>query len=179
MTCCWPRVRPLNPSLMTTARAIFHNSHEWARLYPDRPRVPAVYCAPRVVDGETLERIKCGIDLLAGLVAPGRFQELRGHVDGWWGRDVRGWAQNPARPEVPVCLEAWVGGVPVSRTLANLFRADLRDAGLGSGCHGFQMTLPHSALGRDVDVRRVIDGKPLGVVRGAPSARTRRRRKAA
>ena len=161
------------------SRAIFHNAHEWARLYPGRPRVPAMYYAPRVVDGEALEQIKCAIDLLAGLAIPGRHQQLRGQIDGWRGDAVWGWAQNPAKPEVPVCLEAWVGGVPVSRTLANLFRTDLREAGIGSGCHGFHMTLPESALGREVEVRRVIDGKTLGVLRRASVVKARRRRKAA
>jgi hypothetical protein len=44
----------------------------------------------------------------------------------------------------------------MARVLADQFRADLRTAGLGSGCHGFELCLPHS-VGGYVEVRRSSD----------------------
>ncbi len=144
------------------SRAMFQNAHEHAAAFPDHVPVPASYCAPRVVDGEVLARIKRGIDARAGLVQPGDGDALRGHVDGWEGRVLRGWAQNPDRPEVAVCLDVVVDGEAPVRVLANLFRADLRAAGLGSGCHSFRAVLPAGAAGRTVTVRRTADGAVLG-----------------
>jgi hypothetical protein len=42
--------------------------------------------------------------------------------------------------------------------LANGYRPDLRTAGLGSGAHGFELTLPHPG---EVIVRRAHDKVPL------------------
>ena len=79
------------------SRGMFQNAHEHAALFPDHRRVPAVYCAPRIDDGEALERIKRAIDLRAGLTVPGMEELLRGHVDGWEDTTLRGWAQNPGQ----------------------------------------------------------------------------------
>jgi len=48
----------------------------------------------------------------------------------------------------------------VARILANLYRADLRDAGLGTGCHGFRALLPAGLTGR-LKIRRASDGAEL------------------
>jgi hypothetical protein len=40
------------------SRGIFSNAAEFDRLYPDRPRIKAQYCAPRVTDGYELEAIR-------------------------------------------------------------------------------------------------------------------------
>jgi Hint domain len=40
------------------SRGMFHNAMEYHLLYPDAPRVPARYCAPRVEDGEALEAVR-------------------------------------------------------------------------------------------------------------------------
>ncbi len=154
------------------SRGMFQNAHEHAALFPDYRRVPALYCAPRIDDGETLERIKRAIDLRAGLTVAGHREPLRGHVDGWEGATLRGWAQDPDKPEAPICLEVLVDGVPGPRTLANLFRADLRAAGLGSGCHAFRVELPASAVGRAVEVSRVLDGAVLGAIASTASRHT-------
>ena len=48
-------------------REMFHNADEFATLYPHDETVPAIYCAPRVEDGEELEAIRRMIDRRAAL----------------------------------------------------------------------------------------------------------------
>ena len=55
------------------SRGVFHNAHE----YPDTGRVPAAYCAPRIVDGEALEAIRREIDARAGLCVTGPVETPR------------------------------------------------------------------------------------------------------
>ena len=86
--------------------------------------------------------------------------KLRGFIEVAAAGVVSGWAQDGDSPEEPVALELSVGGVPVLCVLANAYRADLRRAGLGSGCHGFAAVLPDDVPGQ-VEVRRVADRKAL------------------
>jgi hypothetical protein len=106
------------------------------------------------------------IALRAGLsqsADPGPTAPLRGYVDAIGPRCIAGWAQNIEAPEAPVCLDIFVGGRLVGRTLANRFRQDLAAAGLGSGRHAFKFDLPAGlAIGADaVEVRRSLDGGRL------------------
>jgi hypothetical protein len=71
-----------------------------------------------------------------------------------------GWAQDMENPETPVCLDILADGARVARLLANFYWADLREAGLGSGCHAFRAALPAGPTGR-LEVRRTKDGAPL------------------
>ena len=146
------------------SRAMFHNSHEFAALYPDEAAVPASYCAPRVESGERLAAIRRVIDMRAGIELPGAGEELKGRVDELDGLTLVGWAQNPERPEAPVCLDVFVNGAAVARTMANVFRADLLAAGLGSGCHSFRVRLPKAARTGRIEVRRVSDGAAVGAL---------------
>ena len=161
------------------SRGMFQNVHEFNKLYAAQVRLPAVYCAPRVEHGERLVAIKDVIDSRAGLAAPRPCEPLRGVIDGSNGVSLWGWAQNPDKPEVPVCLEVLVGGVVIQRTLANTFRPDLRAAGIGSGRHSFKVALPGNADGRSIEVRRVADGAIVGHLKGRPGSLQRKRRAAA
>lgn len=40
------------------SRAMFDNAAQYRELYPDSSKEPAVYCAPRVEDGEELENVR-------------------------------------------------------------------------------------------------------------------------
>lgn len=59
---------------------------------------------------------------------------------------VAGWVRDQASPDRTVWLTVWVDGQPAGRIAANRFRADLRDAGLGTGRHGF-----HHAFSSPID----------------------------
>ena len=50
-------------------------------------------------------------------------------------------------PEEPVALDILAGEHRIGRELANMHRADLRAASLGSGHHGFAFRLPPDLTG--------------------------------
>jgi hypothetical protein len=143
------------------SRSMFQNAHTFAELYPDARPTPAVYCLPRVEDGEELERLRALVDGHAGLTrqtaAP---PALLGHLDRASGGWVEGWAQAEGHPEAPVCLDVMVDGVLAAQVLANRYRADLQAAGLGSGRHSFSVALDLAPRAR-VEVRRSLDGARL------------------
>ena len=66
-------------------------------------------------------------------------------------------------PEAPVCLDIFVGGRLIGQTLANRYREDLKQAGLGSGGHAFSFTPPENLFCTSgaVEVRRSLDGVAL------------------
>jgi hypothetical protein len=144
------------------SRAMFQNAHTFAELYPDARSTPAIYCLPRVEDGEELERLRAVVDARAGLShASASLPRLLGHLDRAEGGLVQGWAQAEGHPEAPVCLDVVVDGVVVTTVLANRYRSDLEAAGLGSGRHSFSVALD-LAPGAQVEVRRSLDARPLG-----------------
>jgi len=148
------------------SRAMFHNAHDYAVLYPDAAAQPARYYAPRCEEGYAIETVRRRIALRAGLLrsadAP-RIGPLRGYIDNVSSRCIEGWAQNTDNPEAPVCLDIHAGGQWIGQVLANHYRDDLDQAGIGSGCHGFAFTPPAGLelTPKSVDVRRALDGVQL------------------
>ena len=85
---------------------------------------------------------------------------LNGNIERVDRNGVQGWVRDEAEPATPVSLSVMVDGAPVSRVLANTYRQDLEQAGLGTGRHGFLLKLeglsptqPHT-----VRVTRETDG---------------------
>jgi hypothetical protein len=106
-------------------------------------------------------------------------QPLRGFLDDVSAHAVCGWAQNPARPEAPVCLDVVLDDVLVAQGLANHHRPGLAEAGLGSGCHAFDIALDDALTPEQqdrVEVRRSGDGavlrrsKPVAITIGDENA---------
>ncbi len=145
---------PVESYLDNGCRAQFQNASS------ARPILSQVLCLPAVEDGYYLKRLQECINARAGIkpdsagVGP-----LRGHID-QAGPVLCGWAQDVTTPEVPVELELLFGGRIVHRFLANKFRADLRAAGLGSGCHAFEFRL--ASLHGAFTIRRASDGAIVG-----------------
>jgi hypothetical protein len=143
------------------SRMMFFNAHEYASLYPDAVRVPARFCARRVVDGYDLEAIRHRLAVRAGLRAEAAAVPLDGAVELIEGAVVAGWARNPLHPAAPVCVDVVVDGIVVAVTLANLRG------------NGFQVRLPAPLTPRQqrsVAVRRSLDQAVLprvGVKRDA------------
>jgi hypothetical protein len=166
------------------SRGMFHNATEFDALYADTPCRPAVYCAPRREEGYDVEAIRRRIALRAGLAEDERAGTLCGQVDAVDADCVTGWAQNVDHPEAAVCLDIHLGGRLIGQVLANCHRADLAEAGLGSGRHGFVFRSPAGVtlLPDAVQVRRSHDAMPLAGVRveavRAPRAAQRLRRRA-
>jgi hypothetical protein len=88
---------------------------------------------------------------------------LHGFIDAVGPSCIAGWAQNTESPETPVCLDVIVDGCCIGQMLANHYREDLAQAGLGSGRHGFLFTPPprQLAAAQSVEVRRSLDGAAL------------------
>ena len=146
------------------SRSMFNNALEYEMLYGEQPSASAQYCAPRCQGGYELETIRSAIALRTGFAATESAGTLRGHVDGISGGFVKGWAQNADHPEAPVCLDIYVEGQLVGQALANRYREDLAQAGVGSGHHGFAFRPPAGvtlAL-ETIEVRRSLDGAPVG-----------------
>ncbi|MCB8873618.1 glycosyltransferase family protein [Acidisoma silvae] len=55
---------------------------------------------------------------------------------------VSGWCWDESRPDHAVRLVVLVDGQPVGSTVANLFRPDLAEAGMGDGHHAFSYLIP-------------------------------------
>lgn len=80
--------------------------------------------------------------LEAGSVAPaGTFA---GYHDGSAPESIAGWAWDSARPDTPLTVALYDGDRRLGTVLANLFRQDLVDAGIGNGRHGFAFEAPPS-----------------------------------
>jgi hypothetical protein len=134
-------------------RGQFQNAAEFTRLYPGAADGPQSPCLSRLESGFHLQAIQRRLAAQAGLTPPPvKHGPLRGFVDQAGPDMVSGWAQDDAQPEIPVCLDILVDGRRVQCVLANLYRDDLRQAGIGSGKHSFQYRSPPGTAGQ-VDVR--------------------------
>ena len=120
-------------------RAQFHNAAAFHRLYP--AAAPALACLPRVESGFGLQSIQRRL----GFAQTPASGPLRGFIDQAGPQTVSGWAQTIASPESPVCLDILCAGRRIARVLANRYRADLKKAGIGTGHHGFELSLPAGA----------------------------------
>jgi erythromycin esterase-like protein len=92
-----------------------------------------------------------------------RIGGLRGYIDRVSETCIAGWAQNTDYPEAPVCLDIYADGKLIGQVLANRYRDEFEQAGIGTGHHGFEFTPP---AGLDfatdtVEVRRSLDGAAL------------------
>lgn len=67
---------------------------------------------------------------------------LQGEIDNVTPYRIRGWARNPQHASEPVVLVISNNGEILDRAIANLFREDLLNAGIGSGNYGFDVWLP-------------------------------------
>ncbi|HET9019653.1 MAG TPA: hypothetical protein VFN46_08705, partial [Acetobacteraceae bacterium] len=82
--------------------------------------------------------------------------------DGW----VSGWCWYPDRPDEHVALSILIDDVAVGQVVADTFRADLQQAGIGDGRHGFSYALPYGAIAErgtlTVTVQDQHSGRLLG-----------------
>jgi hypothetical protein len=159
------------------SRGMFHNVQEYYALYPEEAAGSALYYAPRCADGYAVEAARGNIERRAGL-RPATMDDsagkLRGYVDLISPTMIEGWAQNEQHSEAPVCLDIIVDGECIDQVLANRYRADLCQAGLGSGNHSFcYVARSDRPIGPGfVEIRRSLDSAPL-----AASAQCRNERR--
>jgi SAM-dependent methyltransferase len=72
---------------------------------------------------------------------------------------LAGWAWDHSQPDSPVSVEIYDGGTKVATLLADQFRQDLADTGIGDGRHGFYYATPPSF--RDA-ARHLLSAKIAG-----------------
>jgi hypothetical protein len=111
-------------------RAQFSNAAEFAALYPDVP--DASPCLPPLVSGFTLHAIQSRLARRAGLTPPAATGTVTGYIDTITPTHITGWAAHDGST-APVSLDIFAGDERLGRVLANLYRADLRTAGYGTG----------------------------------------------
>lgn len=111
--------------------------------------------------------------------------EIQGLVDNATADRIYGWAWTPAVPERRVPIELRLGDTPVARTVADFARPDLAKAGIGDGCHAFELPLEPDWIRRRAELtvvgrlpdgsaqpipmrvrRNVAEGLPAGLQRG-------------
>ncbi len=81
---------------------------------------------------------------------------LKGNLDVVDLRQIGGWAQDDAQPDLPVSLLLTDNDQLIGRILANRYRADLEQAGIGSGRHSFEFQFPKSLAPFNKHVLRVF-----------------------
>jgi autotransporter passenger strand-loop-strand repeat protein len=120
---------------------------ESGQSLPDAPAIlePATPAEPIAAAGQTQDR-------------------WRGCVDVVTREHIAGWAQDCTQPDRPVDLQILDRGELIAQVLANRYRPDLAEAGIGHGWHSFEMRFSGGlpALSRHViEVRRAADGGAL------------------
>jgi autotransporter passenger strand-loop-strand repeat protein len=155
---------PAESFLDDGCRGQFHNATTFEAMYPQAQSAPGI---ERVESGHLLAAVQYRLATRAGVSMPHtQTGGLTGYVDRAEGGIVSGWAQNKDAPEAPVFLDIYSDGQHVVQVLANAYRADLRAACIGSGCHAFEVRLPAGCAGQ-IEVRRAADQAVLSFTRDA------------
>ncbi len=124
-------------------RGKFHNAAEFYALNPDYVEPQTLkLCAQRPDSGPALEGILCKLTALAAkTIGTGT---LTGCIDEVSASGlVRGWARDERHPDLPVLLQISLAERLIGFVLAHNLRADLKEAGYGSGLCGFSFTASH------------------------------------
>jgi hypothetical protein len=140
----------------------FQNASEFDSLYPGHG-APKNMCLPRIEDGFALQEIQNRLARRAGLPVQRESPSLngfRGAYDLPGDGCVTGWAQAESQPGMALTIAVKINGRWAAYGLANRYRQDLRDAGIGDGCHGFTLALPEGATG-PIEVCHALTGTPL------------------
>jgi hypothetical protein len=80
----------------------------------------------------------------AGWVAAAQASPAKmvGVFDAADGQTMRGWAWDPKQPDAPLKVDIYEGDELITTLVADQYRKDLGDIGLGNGKHGFEMVPP-------------------------------------
>jgi T5SS/PEP-CTERM-associated repeat protein len=150
------------------SRNIFENADQYRRLYPTARPVATCYCAPRVEDGYELEAIRLRLERKISDGSSVKEDRRRGNLKGCLDRVTReqisGWAFNMDSPDTPVRLLVLDRGLAIGEAVARYYRADLEEAGIGTGWHSFDLTIPGGLspmLPHSIEVRCAETGQAL------------------
>lgn len=76
-----------------------------------------------------------------GLTGP-----FRGNIDGYNGQEIYGWAARSSDSSGGLSIGLFVSGGLMATTVASMFRADVRDAGIGDGNCGFMIPVTQGIM---------------------------------
>jgi len=143
----------------------FQDKNEYYKIY-GRHLARSMKGIPRLEHGLLLETLQRRINAQAGIkpITP-----IIGTIDEINSLRFRGWAIYPSNAEASISLELFFNKKYFTTILANHFRPDLRIAGIGSGCHGFELNIPPHIKG-DLAIRRSTDGLLIPVMQGPLAA---------
>jgi GT2 family glycosyltransferase/glycosyltransferase involved in cell wall biosynthesis len=145
--------------------------------FADPPPLPAAAAGLVSPDGETLPatlRRPRRAEILAepapelpaeplGSVVEGMIRAYIDYAD-WTG--IRGWIWDPEMPEKRILLEVLDGDNRLATVVASEYRADLVEAGVGDGRHGFSIPLSETLLPY---ARHILHLRPVGSTFELPS----------
>ncbi|WP_018953862.1 glycosyltransferase [Thioalkalivibrio sulfidiphilus] len=89
----------------------------------------------------------------------------RGHIDRYEAGELIGWAFDPDRPDEAISLQIFDGQDLLGEGLADRFRSDLMEAGMGNGRHGFTIRLLMPMDHKKPHRIRLIDAETGQVIR--------------
>ena len=91
--------------------------------------------------------------------------DVAGHLDLCGPELVEGWMFWASHPNARFSLDVLIDGKQLGQCEANLFRADLKEAGYGDGCCAFTFSIPASLTVRDFSTTRVrVRGSSLHLI---------------
>jgi glycosyltransferase involved in cell wall biosynthesis len=114
------------------------HAFEWIIPGGLSPRISHVIEVRRLSDGQKLDG--SGKALPADPVAAGI--SLEGSLDSCGRNLISGWALDSAQPDRPVPLQILNQNTVIERVLANRYRKDLEQAGMGDGRYAFEVRIP-------------------------------------
>lgn len=75
---------------------------------------------------------------------------MQGYVENLTAEGVSGWAWDPTRPAETLAVDVTLDEKVIGEAKANIFRPDLRRAGVGEGTHGFAIAFPEQVSALDL-----------------------------
>ncbi len=120
----------------------------------DQPVPPSTTIYYRVFATNGLDSAPSNEASLTSL--PGSASSYQGYVDAADCNAVSGWGWVPAFGAAAVNVDVYSDGTRIGSTVANLFRADLANAGIGNGAHAYVFAMPsylRDGTAHSIDVR--------------------------
>ena len=80
-------------------------------------------------------------------------KQFEGHIDRYEGGVITGWAWDPELPDKPITVEVFSSHELLGSAVADQFRPDLKQQGMGNGKHGFQAKVKAPQEGGKVELK--------------------------
>lgn len=151
-----------------------------AKLTAPQPRSPIGVPATGQLLDAVLPRPKVRTAAKAANSRPARL--LQAFIDEARADRITGWVWDPQQPQHRISVDLVDGEARLARVVANEFRADLAQAGIGDGCHAFTIALSQELVRngqsvlrlRDADTDTELPGSPIAIQRHVPLPANRR-----